>query len=453
MLRPVVRTLAITVASGLFAAPLAAPNLVPNSSFELLNQCPSMIDLNTGQIHFATSWSRARSTPDYFHHCGLINSVKTPSNAFGTQCPYGATCGSTPPGAYAGLVAYQDAAPDAREMIQAQLTAALTAGKKYRVRFYVSLADFFQYGIDRMGAHIRTGAVDPNNPPVMAAQVQNPAGTMLADKLGWTLITGKFTAAGGENHIVLGNFSNDINTLKQNTGSGSFPQAYYYIDMVTLRRADITDITIAPPSGGGDIWEAQLTGGAPTSPAWLFCSNSLTGSEIDGHEFDLGGTPLEIAAATTDASGNATFRWSLTAALACADVLGRFHLEARVDDPASGETSDSDEETVDSTPTDAAGGVRAGARLGVLVATPNPFNPATKLSYELRHDGPVRVELFDVAGRSVRVLQDRAWQEAGRYELHWNGADGRGRALGAGVYHYRVTSGETSRATSIVLVK
>lgn len=453
MFRAVVRALAITVASGLFAVSQAAPNLVPNPSFETVNPCPSMIDLDTGEIHFATPWSRARSTPDLFHHCGATNSVKTPSNAMGTQCPYGVVCGSTPPGGYAGIVAYQSSTSNAREMIQAPLISSLVAGKKYRVRFYVSLADFFQYGIDRMGAHVRTGAVDPNNPPVMAAQVQNPAGTLLTDKLGWTMITGKFTAAGGENQIVLGNFSTDINTMKQNTGSGSFTQAYYYVDMVSLRRADITDITILPPGGGGDIWQAQLTSGAPDSPARLYCSNTLTGSEVDSVELDLGGTPLELATATTDASGNATFRWSLTAALACADALGRFHLEARVDDPASGESSDSDEETVDTTPTDAQSGVRTGARLGALVATPNPFNPTTRLSYELHGDGPARVELFDAAGRAVRVLQDRAWQVEGRYVLLWNGADDRGRALGAGVYYYRVTSGDATRSTSIVLVK
>lgn len=431
---------------------LAAPNLVPNPSFEQNTQCPSMIDTNTGQVHYATWWSRAQSSPDYFHHCGLIASVQTPDNAMGSQCPYGALCGSTPPGGYAGFVAYQQQATDARELLQSPLSSPLVASEEYRVRFYVSLAEFFEFGVNRLGAHLRAGAADPNNVPVMVPQVENPIGNVITDKTDWTMITGKFTAVGGEDHIVLGNLATDANTTALSTGSGGFTQAYYYVDMVSVRRADITDITILPPGGGGDNWEAQLTGGAPSSPAWLYCSGTLDGSEIDGHEFDLGGTPVEIAQATTDASGNATFNWSLRTASSCANVLGKFYLEARVDDPA-GDTSDSDEETVDTTPSDVVPGVGRAEPLGTIAAAPNPFNPATLLSYELLREGPARIELFDVFGRRVCALLDLTLQAPGTHTVSWNGLDQHGRQVGAGVYYYRVTSGETSRCVPIVLVK
>ena len=432
---------------------LAAPNLVPNPSFEQVSQCPSAIDLNTGQVHRATSWSRAQSTPDFFHHCGLISSVETPANAMGSQCPYGSNCGSTLPGGYAGFVAFQAQATDAREMLQSPLSSPLVAGFKYRVRFHVSLAEFFEYGVDRLGAHLRTGAVDPFNVPAMSPQVENTPGSVITDKSNWTMVSGTFTASGGEDHIVLGNLASDANTMALSTGSGGFAQAYYYIDMVSVRRADITDIAILPPGDGGDIWEARLTGGAPNSPAWLYCSSELGGSEVSGQEMDLGGTPISIAQATTDAQGAATFSWSMSAASACANVLGKFHLEARVEDPASGEHSDSNEQLIDTTPTDVApGGLQAG-RFGHIVASPNPFNPQTTLSVELLQAGPVHIELFDVTGRSVRVLANRNRQLAGVQTLQWSGVDRHGREVSAGTYYCRIRSGGVSRTLSLVLVK
>jgi len=431
----------------------AAPNLVPNPSFETNTQCPSMIDLATGQVHYAAPWIRAGSTPDYFHHCGLIASVETPANAMGSQCPYGSTCGTTPPGGYAGIVAYQAQATDAREYIQSPLSSPLVAGLKYRVRFHVSLAEFFEYGVDRMGAHLRTGAIDPNNVPAMAPQVQNPPTQVLSDKTNWMMISGTFKANGGEDHVVLGNLATDANTMALSTGSGGFTQAYYYVDMVTVKRADITDITILPPPGGGDTWIATLSGGQPNSPAWLYCSGDLGGSSVSGNQLELRGTPMQLAQATTDAAGSATFSWSLNAASACANALGKFYLEALVVDPTNGDGEDSDEEIVDLTTTDVAPGSAQAGVLGNVIASPNPFNPMTTVSYELQRPGAVRVELFNVAGQSVRVLENGTPRSSGVHQLLWNGRDQRGQQVAAGTYYCRVVSGDERRSLSMVLVK
>jgi hypothetical protein len=64
--------------------------------------------------------------------------------------------------------------------------------------------------------------------------VENPSGNMLSSSA-WILISGSFTASGGEDHITIGNFSNDsqTDTFVVNSASTSFV-SYYYVDDVSV---------------------------------------------------------------------------------------------------------------------------------------------------------------------------------------------------------------------------
>ena len=68
---------------------------------------------------------------------------------------------------------------------------------------------------------------------------------------------------------------------------------------------------------------------------------------------------------------------------------------------------------------------------------PNPFNPTTIISYELAEDSEVTLEVFDLMGRSIKVLYS-GQQSAGKYSQIWNGIDNFGNSVGAGVYLYRM---------------
>jgi hypothetical protein len=82
---------------------------------------------------------------------------------------------------------------------------------------------------------------------------------------------------------------------------------------------------------------------------------------------------------------------------------------------------------------------------------PNPFNPTTRISYELPAAANVRLTVYDAGGRSVRRL-DHGRREGGLYEVIWGARDDRGTRVGAGIYFYRLEVGEWVRARKMLLL-
>lgn len=68
-------------------------------------------------------------------------------------------------------------------------------------------------------------------------------------------------------------------------------------------------------------------------------------------------------------------------------------------------------------------------------AGPNPFRDATTLSFSLAHGGPLRWDVFDLAGR--RVVSDTRTLAAGEHVVTWDGRDAAGRRLEPGLYLLR----------------
>ncbi|MBK7045144.1 MAG: hypothetical protein IPH48_01170 [bacterium] len=84
--------------------------------------------------------------------------------------------------------------------------------------------------------------------------------------------------------------------------------------------------------------------------------------------------------------------------------------------------------------------------------TPNPFNPATRIAFDLAHSGPVRLEIFDVRGRLVRRLVSSAL-EAGRHEVLWDGRDDQGVGAASGTYVARLRAAEVTVSRKMQLLK
>ncbi|MEX2603806.1 MAG: T9SS type A sorting domain-containing protein [Gracilimonas sp.] len=84
---------------------------------------------------------------------------------------------------------------------------------------------------------------------------------------------------------------------------------------------------------------------------------------------------------------------------------------------------------------------------GLAQNYPNPFNPSTVISYQLPVNSDVRLEVFDLLGRSVATLVNER-QSTGRYNITFDAS-----YLASGVYLYRLTAGEFTQSKKLFLIK
>ena len=97
------------------------------------------------------------------------------------------------------------------------------------------------------------------------------------------------------------------------------------------------------------------------------------------------------------------------------------------------------------------------ARSMLLANYPNPLNPETWIPYQLDKASAVRIQIYDVSGRLVRMF-DLEDQEAGVYAdknraVYWNGKNDAGESLASGVYFYALytASGLTDTRQMLLL--
>lgn len=196
-------------------------NLIQNPSFEVLNSCSSGPSAIYNQD--APPWqSPSENTADVFDTCSTFPIWKIPSNFAGYQT---ANSGK----AYAGAMFYPSP-----EYLQIELESPMIANETYNVSFYVNLGGKVGIATKNIGLYISSSNIYS---PTLSYLNYNPQiidTTFITDTTNWTLISGQYTAQGGESHIVIGKFSNSNNdTLHVNTGSSN-PVAYYYIDDVDV---------------------------------------------------------------------------------------------------------------------------------------------------------------------------------------------------------------------------
>lgn len=252
----------------LFACMVKGQNLVPNPGFEIYQTCDftfAAIDTNSTAQPVVPGWLNATAggTPDYFHRCQVMPSdflgdnFSVPNNAAGHQEPHHGD-------AYAGinLHARHSAEIYNREYLQSKLADRLEPGRRYCAGFRTSYANQDSivalsaatlvaprgWGMSFSAAR-QFNATDPFQQPLAPDAFHLPGPTHISsasaitDTAGWTLVSGVYTAVGGEEWITIGNFNPvgqpDLDTF-YNAGAYTV-SAYYYID----------DVFAIPMDGGG----------------------------------------------------------------------------------------------------------------------------------------------------------------------------------------------------------
>jgi len=273
---------------------VSAQNLVPNPSFEAYSSIPTGLAL-FDEVNLASFWSTpTNASPDYFHSLATGSSfVSVPGNVFGNQQPLTGQ-------AYAGF--HARTVDLYREYVETPLSSPLVAGQTYQVSFYVSLADECQWAVDKIDAYLSVGPVNTLYTLALTPQVSNPVGSFITDKAGWTAISGQYVAAGGEDHVVIGNFSDNPSTTPQTGQGGAYRWAYYYLDDVSVTPA--ATLCVRPPSGMVTWWPFEETSGITT----LDIVGGRDGTALPGQ---IGGPgPLSVAGVVGNAfkfDGSSTF--------------------------------------------------------------------------------------------------------------------------------------------------
>ncbi len=83
---------------------------------------------------------------------------------------------------------------------------------------------------------------------------------------------------------------------------------------------------------------------------------------------------------------------------------------------------------------------------------PNPFNSSTTIRYDLDKSLKVKLSVYSITGREVKVVYSGD-KTAGNHYATWNGYDNQGRKVSSGVYIYRLSAGGISKSGKMVLVK
>ncbi|MBO4600328.1 MAG: OmpA family protein [Bacteroidales bacterium] len=239
-------------------------NMVYNPSFEEHRRCPQRIDALGVMTAVDAWWQPTAGSSDYFNICGGRD-CQVPRNKMGFQEAHSGD-------AYCGIYCSQE---HYREYLQTELCRPLKAGCRYRVSFWVTLADKSPHAVASIGALLSVDRLEDTTWDVLmdreiidyveqstqsiavylSPQIVNHPDSILDNTKEWTEVCGEFTAKGGERFLTIGNFApfNKSNVHLTNSINGILQGAYYYIDDVSVVSIDesvsVVEQTSVPAQG------------------------------------------------------------------------------------------------------------------------------------------------------------------------------------------------------------
>ncbi len=233
-------------------------------------------------------------------------------------------------------------------------------------------------------------------------------------------------------------------------GDGSFAFAVRAVDAAgnaggTTLAGDLINSRALPAFL--EPWAGELlTEGDLVTVRWEGVGGTTSGGTLSlSTDRGLTFTPIATLSAAEVAAGQ--YSW-LVPAVGSSDAVLLLHVEQLIGplDAASAVFLLQAVTGVDDQPV-----TMAGTRLEP--SHPNPFNPRTTIAYVLAEASEVRLEIFDAAGRRVRVLRGGTRETAGQHRIVWDGTNDRGQRVSSGVYFLRLETRSYAGTRRMVLLK
>ncbi len=215
-----------------------AQNLILNGGFELYSDCPEY----SSEIIKANGWIAGGQggTPDFYHVCAnKTSSMDVPNGVLGYQRPHGGK-------GFAGIFINR-IGTTVREYLGTSLKFNLEKNSRYRFQMFINLTDQSKYSSSSIGVYfadeVLTGFPGIDELP-FKPQIENPKNN-IPDTVSWIEVSGEFTATGGENFILIGNFNTDEETDTFFVG-GEQELIYVLVDDISLIKLTIDSLTTTP---------------------------------------------------------------------------------------------------------------------------------------------------------------------------------------------------------------
>jgi hypothetical protein len=87
----------------------------------------------------------------------------------------------------------------------------------------------------------------------------------------------------------------------------------------------------------------------------------------------------------------------------------------------------------------------------LAAAYPNPFNPSTKIEFNMPQKGHLSLKIYDVRGQLVRTLINEVRESSGH--VMWDGTNDQGKRVSSGVYFYEARTAGQVVVNKMALVK
>jgi len=199
------------------------------------------------------------------------------------------------------------------------------------------------------------------------------------------------------------------------------------------------EVTVTGPNGGESV---TISTQAPLT--WT-ASDNVGVTAVDLRLSRDGGASFETIALGEPNDG--TFDWTVTG-----PPTTQARIEVTAHDAAGGSGADLSDANWSILPTPTGVGDRIPTRDALYGAVPNPFNPATRIRYDLASHVQVSLDVYDVAGQRIKRLVDLA-AGPGQFVTQWDGTNENGERVSTGVYFCRLTAGPYLEVRKMVLLK